>query len=141
MSVFAILWYCWCGVVVFFVVFSSRRRHTRCALVTGFQTCALTIWLFAGAKEHAVLDAYEAQGITNFGLSIDWGWFRWFEKPIFWLLVKLFSPVGNFGVAIILLTLIVRGVMFPIAQPPCASLAAMRAITIGNAAVRESVGQ
>ena len=84
--------------------------------------------LFAGAKEHKVLDAYEAQGVANFGLAIDWGWFRWFEKPIFWLLVKLFTLAGNFGVAIILLTLIVRGVMFPIAQRQFASMAAMRAI-------------
>jgi membrane protein insertase, YidC/Oxa1 family, N-terminal domain len=84
--------------------------------------------LFAGAKEHNVLDAYEKQGITNFGLAIDWGWFRWFEKPIFWLLTSLFKLVGNFGVAIILLTVIVRGIMFPIAQRQFASMAAMRAI-------------
>ncbi|SFF83397.1 protein translocase subunit yidC [Novosphingobium sp. CF614] len=84
--------------------------------------------LFAGAKEHEVLDAYEKQGIANFGLAIDWGWFRWFEKPIFWLLVKLFSLTSNFGVAIILLTLIVRGIMFPVAQRGFASMAAMRAI-------------
>ncbi|WP_067732460.1 membrane protein insertase YidC [Novosphingobium naphthalenivorans] len=84
--------------------------------------------LFAGAKEHTVLDAYEKQGITNFGLAIDWGWFRWFEKPIFWLLTSLFKFTGNFGVAIILLTVIVRGMMFPIAQRQFASMAAMRAI-------------
>ncbi|TYC85278.1 membrane protein insertase YidC [Novosphingobium sp. BW1] len=93
--------------------------------------------LFAGAKEHNVLDAYEAQGITNFGLAIDWGWFRWFEKPIFWLLVKLFSLVGNFGVAIILLTAIVRGIMFPIAQRGFASMAAMRAVQPKMKAIQE----
>jgi YidC/Oxa1 family membrane protein insertase len=42
--------------------------------------------LFAGAKENNVLEAYEKQGVTHLSLSIDWGWFRWFEKPIFWLL-------------------------------------------------------
>ncbi|MCJ2186528.1 membrane protein insertase YidC [Novosphingobium beihaiensis] len=93
--------------------------------------------LFAGAKEHTVLDAYEKQGITNFGLAIDWGWFRWFEKPIFWLLTKLFSLVGNFGVAIILLTAIVRGMMFPIAQRGFASMAAMRAIQPKMKAIQE----
>ena len=87
-----------------------------------------TTRLFAGAKESAVLDRYADGGITNFGLAIDWGWFRWFEKPIFMLLVKLFHLVGNFGVAIILLTLIVRGLMFPVAQRQFASMAAMRAI-------------
>jgi YidC/Oxa1 family membrane protein insertase len=92
------------------------------------QTRSQTVRLFAGAKENHVLEAYEAQGIPNFSLSIDWGWFRWFEKPIFWLLDSLFRAVGNFGVAIILLTLIVRGMMFPVAQRQFASMAAMRAI-------------
>lgn len=98
---------------------------------------SVTTRIFAGAKEHGVLDAYEAQGIANFGLAIDWGWFRWFEKPIFWLLTKLFSLVGNFGVAIILLTLIVRGIMFPVAQRQFASMAAMRAIQPKMKAIQE----
>ena len=92
------------------------------------QTVSRETKLFVGAKEHGVLDAYERQGVANFGLAIDWGWFRWFEKPIFWLLTSLFKLVGNFGVAIILLTVIVRGMMFPVAQRQFASMAAMRAI-------------
>jgi YidC/Oxa1 family membrane protein insertase len=87
-----------------------------------------TTQLFAGAKESRVLDAYENAGVSKFGLAIDWGWFRWFERPIFLLLDKLFSLTGNFGVAIILLTLIIRGLMFPIAQRQFASMAAMRAL-------------
>src|SRR5690606_4413515 len=78
-----------------------------------------------------------AAGITNFGRAIDWGWFFWFEKPIFMLLKALFSAVGNFGVAIILLTLIVRGIMFPIAQRQFASMAAMRAIQPKMKALQE----
>jgi YidC/Oxa1 family membrane protein insertase len=101
------------------------------------QRLTVTTKLFAGAKEHTVLDTYEKQGIANFGLAIDWGWFRWFEKPIFWLLVKLFSLVGNFGVAIILLTAIVRGIMFPVAQRGFASMAAMRAIQPKMKALQE----
>jgi YidC/Oxa1 family membrane protein insertase len=96
-----------------------------------------TTRLFAGAKESDVLDRYEAGGITKFGLAIDWGWFRWFEKPIFMLLKALFRAVGNFGVAIILLTLIVRGIMFPIAQRQFASMAAMRAIQPKMKAIQE----
>jgi YidC/Oxa1 family membrane protein insertase len=92
------------------------------------QQVTRTTRLFAGAKESTVLDRYENAGIVNFGLAIDWGWFRWFEKPIFWLLTKLFELAGNFGVAIILLTVIVRGIMFPIAQRQFASMAQMRAI-------------
>jgi YidC/Oxa1 family membrane protein insertase len=84
--------------------------------------------LFAGAKEGSVLDKYEAAGVTNFSLAIDWGWFRWFEKPIFWLLRSLFQFSHNFGVAIILLTCVVRGIMFPVAQRQFTSMAAMKAI-------------
>ena len=87
-----------------------------------------TSQLFAGAKESQVLDAYQDAGIAQFGLAIDWGWFRWFEKPILWLLRTLFELVGNFGVAIILLTVCVRGLMFPIAQKGFASMASMKAI-------------
>ena len=96
-----------------------------------------TTRLFAGAKESDVLDAYEEQGVEKFGLSIDWGWFRWFEKPIFWLLKTLYDAVGNFGVAIMLLTLIIRLVMFPIAQKQFASMAAMRAVQPKMKALQE----
>ena len=96
-----------------------------------------TTRLFVGAKESEVLDRYEAAGVPNFSLTIDWGWFRWIEKPILWLLKKLFSLVGNFGVAIMLLTLIIRGMMFPVAQKGFASMAAMRAIQPKMKAVQE----
>ncbi|MEO5586237.1 MAG: membrane protein insertase YidC [Novosphingobium sp.] len=101
------------------------------------QQLTRTTRLFAGAKESRVLDRYEDGGIVNFGLAIDWGWFRWFEKPIFWLLTQLFHLAGNFGVAIILLTVIVRGIMFPIAQRQFASMAQMRAIQPKMKALQE----
>jgi YidC/Oxa1 family membrane protein insertase len=84
--------------------------------------------LYAGAKESAVLDSYENGGITNFGLAISWGWFKIVEQPILWLLRTLNGLVGNFGVAIILLTVIIRGLMFPIAQKQFASMAQMKAV-------------
>jgi len=84
--------------------------------------------LFAGAKESQILDKYEDSGITRFGLAISWGWFWFFEKPILWLLRHLNGLVGNFGVAIILLTVIIRGLMFPVAQKGFASMAAMKAV-------------
>lgn len=107
------------------------------ATVAPGQQMTRTTRLFAGAKESTVLDRYEAAGVTNFGLAIDWGWFRWFEKPIFLLLKKLFAFTGNFGIAIILLTLIVRGLMFPVAQRQFASMAAMRAIQPKMKALQE----
>ena len=93
--------------------------------------------LYAGAKESAVLDSYQDSGIAQFGLAIDWGWFRWFEKPLLWLLTHIFALVGNFGVAIMILTLIVRGAMFPIAQKQFASMAAMKAIQPKMKALQE----
>jgi YidC/Oxa1 family membrane protein insertase len=85
--------------------------------------------LFAGAKEVRALDGYEVSaGIPLFGKAIDWGWFEVIQKPIFYLLDWLFKMVGNFGAAIMLLTVIVRGLMFPIAQRQFASMAGMRAM-------------
>lgn len=93
--------------------------------------------LFVGAKEVKVLEAYQDSGVTLFDRSIDWGWFYWFEKPIFALLHWLFGQIGNFGVAIICLTLVVRALMFPIAQKQFASMAAMRAIQPKMKALQE----
>jgi YidC/Oxa1 family membrane protein insertase len=84
--------------------------------------------LFAGAKEKALLDRYEAMGIPHLSKAIDWGWFEWFMRPIFDLLNWLFKVTGNFGIAIIGLTIIVRLVMFPIAQKQFKSFAAMRKV-------------
>ena len=84
--------------------------------------------LFAGAKEVRLLDRYTEQLGTELERAIDWGWFRWFMKPIFALLNWLFAAIGNFGLAIICLTLIVRGLMFPIAQRQFKSMAAMRVV-------------
>ena len=96
-----------------------------------------TTRLFAGAKESVVLDAYQDGGISQFGLAISWGWFRWFEKPMLALLRVLNDFAGNFGVAIILLTLIVRGLMFPIAQKQFASMAGMKAVQPKMKAIQE----
>ena len=93
--------------------------------------------LFAGAKEIDALKAYEKAGIPGFTRAIDWGWFRWFMIPIFNLLVFLFKTTGNFGVAIICLTLIVRGLMYPIAQKQFQSMAAMRKVQPKMKAIQE----
>jgi YidC/Oxa1 family membrane protein insertase len=105
--------------------------------VTPGQTAATQARLFAGAKEKAWLDRYEDAGFTKISKSIDWGWFEFFMRPIFDLLVFLFHTVGNFGVAIICLTLIVRGIMFPIAQKQFQSMAAMRKVQPKMKAIQE----
>jgi YidC/Oxa1 family membrane protein insertase len=93
--------------------------------------------LFAGAKEKALLDRYEEAGIPKLSKAIDWGWFEWFMRPIFDLLNWLFHATGNFGVAIICLTVIVRLIMFPIAQKQFKSMAAMRKVQPKMKAIQE----
>jgi YidC/Oxa1 family membrane protein insertase len=85
--------------------------------------------LFAGAKEMAVLNAYSQDlGIPYLDYAIDWGWFWFIAIPFFWILHWLFGVFGNFGVAIIGLTIIVRLFMYPVAQKQFASMAQMRAV-------------
>lgn len=85
--------------------------------------------LFAGAKEVDVLNRYtDKLGIAKLDFAIDWGWFRPIEKFFFWILHTFFGWFGNFGLAIIGLTLVVRGFMYPVAARQFASMASMRAI-------------
>ncbi|MFL6728504.1 MAG: membrane protein insertase YidC [Sphingomicrobium sp.] len=107
------------------------------AIVSPGQSLNTHSRLFAGAKEKAWLDRYEDAGVSKISKSIDWGWFEWFMRPIFGLLVWLFHALGNFGFAIICLTLIVRLIMFPIAQKQFASMAAMRKIQPKMKALQE----
>ena len=93
---------------------------------------------FAGAKEIELLERYQDQGgIALLDNAIDWGWFEWFMKPIFSLLNWLYAQIGNFGLAIICLTLIVRLLMFPIAQKQFRSMAAMRVLQPKMKAIQE----
>ena len=93
--------------------------------------------LFAGAKETRLIDRYGDAGIARFDYAIDWGWFRVVEKPIFYYLDWLYRHVGNFGLAIVLLTCTIRLLMFPVAQRQFASMAQMRALQPKMKAVQE----
>jgi YidC/Oxa1 family membrane protein insertase len=102
------------------------------------QQASLTARFFAGAKEVALLDHYtdkEAAPMLDYG--IDWGWFRIVEKPIFYYLDWLFRHIGNFGVSIIVLTITIRALIFPIAQRQFASMAKMRAVQPKMKALQE----
>ncbi|MEO5866478.1 MAG: membrane protein insertase YidC [Sphingomonas sp.] len=108
------------------------------SVVAPGKSLVTTTHLFAGAKEVTTLDGYEKSlGIGYFGLAIDWGWFKIVEKPIFVYLDWLFHLVGNFGLAIILLTVTIRALIFPIAQRQFASMAAMKAIQPKMKAIQE----
>ena len=107
------------------------------ATVASGQVMTTEARLFAGAKEKAYLDRYEDAGIRKLSKSIDWGWFEFFMRPIFQLLLFLFHTFGNFGVAIIGLTLIVRTILFPIAHKQFQSMAAMRKVQPKLKAIQE----
>ena len=83
--------------------------------------------LFAGAKVVQTLRSYESrQGIVNFDYAIDWGWFWFFTRPIFWLLDQFYNFVGNFGVAILLLTVCIKLLFFPLANTSYKSMSRMK---------------
>ncbi|QIQ87844.1 membrane protein insertase YidC [Erythrobacter sp.] len=118
-------------------LFSTELRYEAQPVPAG-QTLTQQTRLFVGAKESDLLDSYaDNLGIDNFGLAISWGWFQVLEKPLLWLLRTLNSAVGNFGLAIILMTVVVRGVLFPIAQKQFASMAAMKAVQPKMKAIQE----
>jgi YidC/Oxa1 family membrane protein insertase len=101
---------------------------------------ASTAKLFAGAKDVDLIDRYAEAGIPRLDKSVSWGWFEVIAKPIFHLLDFLFKFTGNFGVAIIGLTLIVRAIMFPIANKQYESMAKMRLIGPRMKAIQEKYG-
>jgi YidC/Oxa1 family membrane protein insertase len=85
--------------------------------------------LFAGAKIVRVIDDYrERLGIDRFDLTIDWGWFSFITKPMFWLLEWLYVQLGNFGVSILILTVIVKAIFFPLANKSYAAMSKMKAL-------------
>ncbi|KRE01138.1 insertase [Bosea sp. Root670] len=94
--------------------------------------------LFAGAKEVAAINGYEeSQQIKRFDLLIDWGWFYFFTKPLFFVLDWIYKHVGNFGVAILIVTVLLKGLFFPLANKSYASMAKMKALQPEMTAIRE----
>jgi YidC/Oxa1 family membrane protein insertase len=103
------------------------RAPTR-VLAPGATTTNVT-HVFAGAKSNGVLEAYsKALGIPNFKLAIDWGWLFFLTQPLFSLLTIFYGWVGNWGWAILMLTVVVRGAMFPLALQSYASMSKMKKV-------------
>jgi YidC/Oxa1 family membrane protein insertase len=81
------------------------------------QTWTSQTRIFAGAKQDDMMRAYgKTLGIPRFDQSIDWGMFGFITYPFFWLLTKLYGFVGNYGVAILCLTVIIRAAFYPLAH-------------------------
>ncbi len=85
--------------------------------------------LFAGAKVVNTLQQYEKSlGISKFDYAVDWGWFIVLTKPLFWVLDKIYRYVGNFGLAIILATILIRILLFPLANASFKSMGKMKKV-------------
>ncbi|WP_456387112.1 membrane protein insertase YidC [Profundibacter sp.] len=97
--------------------------------------------LFAGAKEWETIRAYEKTGgISGFLDSIDWGWFFFLTKPIFWLLHTLNGYIGNMGWSIIALTIIIKAALLPLAYKSYVSMAKMKTLQPEMEVLKERCG-
>ena len=76
-------------------------------------------------------------GIKKFDLLIDWGWFYFITKPMFWLLDFIYKFVGNFGVAILCITVLVKALFFPLANRSYRAMAKMKAMQPQILALRD----
>lgn len=102
------------------------------------QSATVETLVFAGAKEVAKINAYEAsRNIRQFELLIDWGWFYFITKPMFWLIDTLYKLLGNFGLAILGTTVIVKLIFFPLANKSYASMANMKKVQPKMLEIRE----
>ncbi len=97
--------------------------------------------LFAGAKEVETVDGYERQyKLNRFELLIDWGYFHFITKPLFLAMDWIYRYFGNFGIAILLITVIIKIFFFPLANKSYASMAKMKAVQPEMLAIRDRYG-
>ncbi len=110
------------------------KEHT----VAPGATFETTTRLFAGAKEVSTIDDYAAKlGIKKFNLMIDWGWFYFITQPMYWLIDTIYKFVGNFGLAIMIVTVMVKLAFFPLANRAYGSMAKMKKIQPQIAALKD----
>jgi YidC/Oxa1 family membrane protein insertase len=129
---------------------SDNQLYTRYSsnkdAVIGFKSPAITIepdstattsaTFYVGPKDQDVLENIE----QNLDLTIDYGFLFMISQPLFWLLIKIQSIVTNWGVAIIIITLIVKGGMYPLTKAQYTSMAKMRALQPKMAQLKERLG-
>ena len=140
-------------------VYRTLARHGTVEVAPG-ETATSTTQVFAGAKEWEAIRDYEAGrqiegfgpslsyffgfsaqgGIDGFVDAIDWGWFYFLTKPIFFVLHELNALIGNMGWAIIALTLLIKALLFPLARKSYVSMARMKELQPEMEKIKERAG-
>ncbi len=101
-------------------------------------TGQITGHVFVGPKQTHLIDAYEKQlSIKRFDLMVDWGWFGFLTKPLFYALDYFFKMFGNFGVAILVVTVIIKLILFPLANKSYDSMSKMKKLQPEMQRIRE----
>ncbi len=121
-------------------IYLTEMRKAAITVAPG-ETATVTSRLFAGAKEWETIRRYQNEnGVDRFIDSIDWGWFFFLTKPIFAVLHWLNALIGNMGLAIIALTLVLKAILFPLAYKSYVSMARMKELQPEMEALKERVG-
>ncbi|WP_424969881.1 membrane protein insertase YidC [Dinoroseobacter sp. S76] len=121
-------------------IYQTETRLATQSIAAG-QTVSVESHLFAGAKEWEAIRGYEKDlGIVGFIDSIDWGWFYFLTKPIFFVLHELNLLIGNMGVAIIVLTLLIKALLLPLAWKSYVSMARMKELQPQMEKLKEKAG-
>ncbi|MGJ8602800.1 MAG: membrane protein insertase YidC [Marivita sp.] len=120
-------------------IFQTEAVQPTVTIAAG-QSVEVSTQLFAGAKEWETIRAYQETGVDRFIDAIDWGWFFFLTKPIFWLLHHLNLLIGNMGWAIIGLTLIIKSILFPLAYKSYVSMAKMKELQPEMEKIKERAG-
>ncbi|MEM9584687.1 MAG: membrane protein insertase YidC [Pseudomonadota bacterium] len=122
----------------------SDRYHTEMRLpvmtIENGTTAEVHTQLYAGAKEWETIRNYQREGIYKFLDSIDWGWFFFLTKPIFAVLHWLNAIIGNMGWSIIVLTLLIKALLLPLAYKSYVSMAKMKELQPEMEKLKESAG-
>ncbi len=109
--------------------FRANFIETSATEIGANETKSNEIKIIIAAKEVDIIDGYaENLNISKYDLAIDWGWFYFLVKPLFFLIDYFFRLTGNFGIAIILITICIRIVFFPLANYSFKSMAKMKAL-------------
>ena len=118
--------------------FKANFIETNATEVGANETKSNNIKIIIAAKEVDIIDGYaESLNINKYDLAIDWGWFYFIVKPLFFVTDYFFKLTGNFGISIILITFCIRLIFFPLANYSFRSMAKMKVLQPEMARLKE----